>query len=410
LIAFTRTPIVRGAAWVVLAGLGTGFFLQMYARMARVTGNDLGARLASARILLEGGDPYTLALPQGHGPYPLTIDTLVIPLTWLPLGLAQSLWFALSVATLVGSLLILDRLWRRARGGAADPILAVPFEVRLAVLCLALFIPLQNHLRYGQLNLLFLCLCSLFLAFHLRERGHAAAAALGGAIALKLTPAAFFLYLCRGRWYRTAVLAIGWTLLLAVGLPALVSDKVLVLYRDGWAQEVGRLVGGPVTYAWRTRFMLAAVLTEIWPRVAAVPGLRYAAAAAVFGPILWVQPRLARDPRSGLFLFALYMTAMPLVSPVSETHHLAVLAGPLWIWLLAAGSPPHMPVLDGVGAALALGGHWLGIVFAGPAAGRRGSLFDGVALLVLYAVLLLRCIRATRAAPAPATAEAARRA
>lgn len=399
IVALARAPIVRGAAWAVLAGLGIGFFLQMYARMARPTGNDLGARLASARILVEGGDPYTLTLPQGHGPYPLTIDTLVIPLTWLPLGLAQSLWFALSVASLVGSLLILDGLWRRARGGAADPVLAVPFDVRLAVLCLALFIPLQNHLRYGQVNLLLLCLCSLFLALHLRGRGSAAAAALGGAIALKLTPAAFLLYLGRGRWYRTAGLAVGWTLLLAAGLPALVSDKVLALYRDGWAEEVGRLSGGPVTYGWRTRFTLAAVLTEIWPRAGTVPGLRYATAAAVLGPILWVQPRLARDPRGGLFLFALYMTAMPLVSPVSETHHLAVLAGPLWIWLLAAGAPPHMPMLDGAGAVLALGGHWLGVAFAGPAAGRRGSLFDGAALLALYAILLLRSIRATRVAP-----------
>jgi hypothetical protein len=413
--AVTRTRIVRGAAWVVLAGLGTGFFLQMYARMARPTGNDLGARLASARILVEGGNPYTLTLPQGHGPYPLTIEVLVIPLTWLPLGLAQSLWFVLSVATLVGSLLILDRLWRRARGGA-DPILIVPFEVRLAGLALALFIPFQNHLRYGQLNLLLLCLCSLFLAFHLRQRGPAAAASLGAAIALKLTPAVFLLYLARGgregrgRSYRTALGAIAWTLLLAVGLPALIAPRVLELYRDGWAPEVAGLAAGPVEYAWRTRFTLAAVLTEIWPWLATVPGLRYAAAAAVLGPILWVQPRLARDPRGGLFLFALYMTAMPLVTPVSETHHLAVLAGPLWIWLLAAGSPPHMPVLDGVGAALALGGHWLGIALAGPAAARRGSLFDGAALLVLYAVLLLRGIRTTRAAPVPETGEASGRA
>jgi hypothetical protein len=135
--ALARTAVVRAAAWLVLAGLGTGFFLQMYARMARVTGNDLGARLASARILLEGGNPYTLSLPQGHGPYPLTIDVLVIPLTWMPLGLAQSLWFALSLAALVGALLDLDGLWRQARGGAADPVLAVPFEVRLAALALA---------------------------------------------------------------------------------------------------------------------------------------------------------------------------------------------------------------------------------------------------------------------------------
>jgi hypothetical protein len=397
-LASTRVWVVRAAAWAVLAGLGTGFFLQMYARMARPTGNDLGARLASARILVDGGNPYTLELPQGHGPYPLTIDTLVIPLTWMPLGLAQSLWFALSVATLVGSLLILDGLWRRGGGGAAEPILTVPFEVRLAALALTLFIPLQNHLRYGQVNLLLLFLCVLFLALHLGARGAAAAASLGGAIALKLTPAVFLLYLGRGRWYRTAALTIGWTLLWTVGLPALVSGRVLEVYRDGWAPEVLGLTDGPVRYEWRTRFTLAAVLTEIWPRLGAIPGLRYAAAVAVLAPILWIQPRLARDPRGALFLFALYVTAMPLVSPVSETHHLAVLAAPLWIWLLAAGSRPAMPVLDGLGALVALGGHWLGIALAGPAAGRRGSLFDGTALLALFGILFVRSIRATRGA------------
>jgi hypothetical protein len=127
--------------------------------------------------------------------------------------------------------------------------------------------------------------------------------------------------------------------------------------------------------------------------------LRYVAAAAALGPILWIQPRLARDPRGALLLFGLYLVAMPLVSPVSETHHLTVLAGSLWIWLLAAGSVPRMPALDGLGAALFVGALWLGIAFAGPAAGRRGSLFDSVALLSLYAVLFLRSLRMTHAIP-----------
>src|SRR5262249_59267012 len=127
IVAFTRRPIARAAAALVLAGLGVGFFLQMYARMARPSGNDLGARLAAARILVGGGNPYTLQMSQGHGPYPLTIDWLVIPLTWLPLGLAQSLWFLLSVGTLVGSLLILDQLWRRLPDGG--PALDVPFLI-----------------------------------------------------------------------------------------------------------------------------------------------------------------------------------------------------------------------------------------------------------------------------------------
>jgi hypothetical protein len=394
-LALTRTPLVRGAAWLLLAAQGTGFFLQMYARMQRVTGNDLGARLASARLLLDGGNPYALALPQGHGPYPLTIDVLVMPLLWIPLGLAQSLWFALSAAALVGSLRVLDGLWRQARGAAADAALAVPFEVRLALLALALFIPLQNHLRYGQVNLLLLCLSTLFLANHCRGRGAAAAAWLGGAIALKLTPAVFLLYLARGGRYRAAAGALGWTLLLAVGLPALVSTRVLEWYRDGWLPEIAALTAGPVTYEWRTRFTLAALLARAWPAIAGLPGLRYAAAAAVLLPILWVQPRLARDPRGPLFLFALYVTAMPLVSPVSETHHLAVLAAPLWIWLLAAGAPPRMPRVDAVGGLLVLGAHWLGIALAGPAAARRGSVWDGAALLLLYAILLARSLRAT---------------
>ena len=79
-VALARTPIARGAAWLVLAAQGTGFFLQMYARMARPTGNDLGARLASARILVDGGNPYTLELPQGHGPVPPAPFPLLLPL------------------------------------------------------------------------------------------------------------------------------------------------------------------------------------------------------------------------------------------------------------------------------------------------------------------------------------------
>jgi alpha-1,2-mannosyltransferase len=375
----------------------------MYARMAHLGGNDLGARLAAARILVAGGNPYTLQMSQGHGPYPLTIDVLVIPLTWIPLGLAQTLWFLLSIAALVGALLILDRLWRRGPGDGG-PVLLVPFVVRLAALALVLFIPLQNHLRYGQLNLLLLGLCALFLALQLREREHAGAVSLGSAVALKLTPAVFLLYLGRARRYRAAALAVAWTLLLAVGLPALITSRVLEWYRDGWLPEVTRLSSGPIVYEWRTRFSLAAVLAELWPRLATMPGLRYAAAAAVLGPVLWVQPRLGRDPRGVLLLFALYLTAMPLVSPVSETHHLAVLAGPLWIWLLAAGGPPRMPALDGIGAALVLGAHWLGIALAGSAASRRGSLFDSIALLALYAILLRRGLRMTRGNAARAVA------
>ncbi len=41
-------------------------------------------------------------------------------------------------------------------------------------------------------------------------------------------------------------------------------------------------------------------------------------------------------------IFALYLVAIPLISPLSWSHHLVFLAAPLWIWLHAAGaSSPH---------------------------------------------------------------------
>jgi hypothetical protein len=375
-----------------------GFFVpQMYRRMARDKGNDLTVYLESARALVRGDDPYAIALPQGHAPYPLTIDTLVIPLTWVPPWLAQALWFAANATALVVSVVILERLWARH---SSKPSLAatIPILVRLAALVVALVTPFQSQFTLGQMDLVTLCLCCLFCRADVAGRRTEASMWLGGAIAMKLTPLVFVPGLVRRRQHRMLLLTVGWTILWAVVLPALASDRVLLLYGDGWLRVLRSRVDAPVSLDWLSRFTLAAALAHVVPQSAAIPGFRYWAAALVVVPIVVAEGWVARDSRGRLMMFAVTLAAIPLISPMSETHHLTMLAGALWLWMLAAGTPPFTRAVDLLAVALFLTSHWIALGLAGPPALRRASIFDFLALIVLYLVLFVHALR-FRASP-----------
>src|SRR5262249_55598027 len=148
----------------------------------------------------------------------------------------------------------------------------------------------------------------------------------------------------RERTYRTLLLAVGALLLWTIALPIAVSDRTLALYREEWLASVEHYVTEPVTFGKHSRFTLAAALVYLWPPVAGVPGLRYVAAVLVSGPLLWLQGRVGHQVRSRLLVFGLYLLATPLISPLSETHHLVVLVVPLWLWILAVAETGLGPV------------------------------------------------------------------
>lgn len=366
----------------VLLGLGVLFLSQMYQQSLRPHGNDLTVYLTAARALAHGQDPYAIDLPQGFRAYPLTIAVLTVPLTWLPAWLAQLVWFVSNVAALIGSLVILDRVWSGTSDGAS-PTLRIPFVVRFAVITLALLIPLRKHFYLGQASLVALCLCCLFLQAHLADRRLSASMWLGGAIALKLTPVLFLVSLIRERKYPTLVLSGGWVIVWAILLPALVSARVFEFYREGWFLGVIAHLDMPVTQA---RHTLAAALVHLWPGFEAIPGFRYWAAAMVVVPIVWAQGRVPRDVHGRLMIFALYLVAIPLISPLSWSHHLVFLVAPLSIWMLAAGEFPALRAVELVGAVLFLSLHWFRVLGRPPG-------FDALALVVLYLVLLMRGIQ-----------------
>ena len=83
--------------------------------------------------------------------------------------------------------------------------------------------PLQSHFGYGQLNLVILLLCCLFVRALLDHRTGQAALWLGSGIALKLTPGVFIVDLAAKRKIRILLLTGVWILVWAVLVPSLVS-------------------------------------------------------------------------------------------------------------------------------------------------------------------------------------------
>jgi hypothetical protein len=383
IVRFCAGRFLSVAAAFMLIALAAVFLRQMAGRALRPIGNDLTAYLLSARALLDGTDPYRIPVPQGYLPYPLTLATVLIPFVWLPSWAAQIAWFALNVGALLAALVITEGLWR-AVAPSANPFEHAPFLVRFTALVLVLEVSLQSHLSLGQANLIVLALCCLFVRAHLAERRGAASVWLGAAMAVKLTPLLFLVSLARERTYRTLLLTVGALLIWTIALPLVVSDRALALYRDEWLASVEQYVTEPVTFGKPSRFTVAAALVYLWPPVAGVPGLRYVAAALVVGPLLWLQGRVGHQVRSRLLVFGLYLLATLLISPLSETHHLVVLAVPLWLWSLAAAETRLGPV-DRVGAMVFLACHWLAVW-------HRVSLFDVVAMAMLYAMLFIQAL------------------
>ncbi|OLC83704.1 MAG: hypothetical protein AUH72_03760 [Acidobacteria bacterium 13_1_40CM_4_65_8] len=362
-------------AWAAV--LCAVLFAQTYVRAQRPNGIDLTSYLLSADVLRHGGSPYVLPTPFPYL-YPATLAFLVIPLTFVPATVAVIVWFALSVAAAVWSIrtVVLNaRPDLEARSADLALLLAVFFT--------CFFTVAQSNLRNGQVNFIVLALC-VAAALNAdggvddsqRDREDAAAPAampsgpplgisdssrrgwrgpqrgsrvgvpwgpaagakkLAGtlswslAVAIKLMPLALFPYFMLRRSWRWMIvsvfLIVAWCLLPAV----VVGTRIVDIYEQYWRVFLATSVAPRVqpldfslagTIAWMT----GAPLT---------PVLEVSGAAVVLGWIIAVDGRRLRVET--IRPLALYLLAIPLVSPQSEVHHLAfmlpaaaIVAGALW--------------------------------------------------------------------------------
>jgi alpha-1,2-mannosyltransferase len=300
LIPSTRARLPISIGWAAV--LCSVLLAQTYLRAQRPNGIDLTSYLLSADVLRHGGSPYLLPTPFPYV-YPATLALLLIPLAFVPATVAVLVWFALNLVAVVWcTRAIVLRLRPDARSADLAPFLALFFTVFFTIA--------QSNLRNGQVNFIVLAL-SVFAAI---EAESLVAWPLG--IALKILPlvlAPYFMLRRSWQWMIVSMaLIVAWCLLPVVVVGRRIVDIYQQFARVLQVMNLSRIETLDFSFAGTVSWITRAPLT---------PVLEASGAAVVLGWIIAVDGRRLRG--ESLRPMALYLLAIPLVSPHSEVHHLA---------------------------------------------------------------------------------------
>lgn len=290
------------------------FFVQMFAHAYRNGGWDYSSYLLSSKAFFNGMNPYNTGSSFPFI-YPLFVCVLLFPLAWLPYWFANVVWFILNISALYFSTFILFRLYRDSfLHREIVALYVVPFVVLIDVI--------QNNLLNGQINFIVLLLCILFLKFHLESRKVLASIFLSTAVAIKLTPLILIVYLIARRELLLAGLTLIFSVFLVFGLPYAIRGGIII---DWYSEYIHSFVLHNIAshnvpldgFA----FSITSIINSLFPG-SELTSLLIAGFISV-APIFWLQIISRKDAKNKQILFfALYMLAILLITPMSETHHL----------------------------------------------------------------------------------------
>ena len=291
--------------------------LQAFRQAYRDDGYDFTSYLLSARALWDGNDPYRTATPFGYL-YPLFLAFALLPLCVVPYWLANFLWFSLSVASLCLACLLLLRTAESEENAAVGWQLAIPGTAIFVVL----FSPIQSNLLNGQVNLIVLLCCVLFLRHFTRKKAVVSAAWLAAAIAIKLAPAFLLLFVLVRREHRVLLWTVFFVIVFCM-LPGIVAGRsIFTFYKSYWDNFLlPSLMGvGPKTMF----FGLRGTIEYFLPGVGASSCARSVSLLATIAAVLAVDIRGRRLPpaQHNAWSFCAYMLGCLLISLAAEVHHL----------------------------------------------------------------------------------------
>jgi len=403
--AVVTTRLARRAIAALGLGCGVaGLWLAMQSlRPEYVYRKDFIQEYVLARAIRAGINPY---LPPSElaavfridltaptfphpTPHPPGLALVSWPMAWLPYPRAAALWMGIELSCLVAGVALLAR-WYNPKVNWRTILLVSLAATGSEVV--------WRDLLLGQSGTLLFALLAVSWAWLRSGRDGLGGAALGVAIALKLTawPMMVVLIVAR-RW--AGVVAAGATIAIAqvaavavMGLSTVagyylhVAPLVATLYRASFLNL------SPASLGWRLfdGTGSAAAISYLAPPVAALPSLApiasYAVALAILVFAVWQMFRIAEfDAR-----FALMVATSLLVSPIVWDHYLLVAAIPGLIIaanLRTLGYPRRSTALAIAGAVLvALPGVWLALVpgwFARPGSGREEVVPAAISLLAL---------------------------
>jgi hypothetical protein len=303
-----RHGAVRAALIVLFVAAAIIWCSQAIRKAERQYGNDLTGYLAASRALYAGADPYHLP-DRFPYIYPLFLAAVIRPLASVPTPVATVLWFALQSACLW---YVIRRAGTHARVADAD-------RVVVAAAIVAVFGDvLQNEFLNGQVNIIVLALA--VAAVHLAERRpRVAAALLAVAVAVKLTPALFLLYWLVERRYRLVVESVAWASVLIASPWLVVQNRLWPMY-SGYLQEfIFARVSSPDLHARAIFFTFHGFWG--WLKGSPAGGAVILSASLLVIIALVVWHHRSRRPCAS----SVYAAGIPLLSPMSEVHHLTFL-------------------------------------------------------------------------------------
>jgi alpha-1,2-mannosyltransferase len=286
---------------------------------------DLGIYRDAGEAVLRGAHLYDLRFPGALAfTYTPLAALLFTPLTPMSTGMLEPLVTGVSLILLPLMLLFALRLSPLEASRSRDR------AIRLALLASAAAVwlePVWTTLRYGQVDLLIGAL--IFYDLSRREDSRFKGAGIGLAVALKLTPAIFVVYLLLTRRVRAAVVSLS-VFLAAIALGfALIPGDSGVYWGGAFldSSRVGRIenAANQSLHGAYARVLHSLNIELLWLCTAAVLVLAGLTLAIVAG-------RRGDDAR-GVSLCAL--TGL-LVSPISWSHHWVLAVPALMLFALEA--------------------------------------------------------------------------
>jgi len=188
--------------------------------------------------------------------------------------------------------------------------------------------PIQNNFLNGQANFLVLLFSVLFLKYFLLNKNILASFFLAVAISIKLVPLIFILFCLLRKKYLLIILTFTFTLIFSLLPSIFVGHKILDMYKEYLNSFIlTKSRSSYLTGHYSMFFTLNGFISYLFPISKNWLWLKFISLILVLIPIIILENfnNKYNIPNCEIWIFNLYLLAILLISPMSETHHLAFL-------------------------------------------------------------------------------------
>lgn len=295
--------------------------IQTFRKAYRPIGYDLTCYLTSSRDFFNGKNPYTI---DGIFPYiyPQFFNVFLYPLTIIPYWMAVLAWLLIGYISLFFTIKILIEIFDNKKSDFKKVL------NYFSAINLLLFSILQDNFLNGQVNILLLFFCTLFLKYLNDNKRLMSGLFLALSIAIKITPAILTVWLVFNKNYRIFLYTLVISIIMIIGLPYIfIGEKTFEYY----SYYLDNFILHKTTKGNEIKgFSLTNFYALIHPKIAI-----FLSVITMIALNYWnqISSKIENIELKRFFLFSLYLISILLISPLSEGHHLIMIL-PAYLFIL----------------------------------------------------------------------------